>query len=48
MAAGRIDVTASKALKTEVFTIMAPDETSDIGQNDPLIISLGNLWLLKT
>ena len=46
MAAGRIEITASKALKTEVFTIMTPDETSDIGQNDPL--SLGNLWLLKT
>ena len=45
--AGRISTSASKALQEEVFKIMTVDEISNIAQSDKLIISLGNLWLLK-
>lgn len=44
---GRIQSEASKALRLEVFSIMKNDEISNMAQKDILIISLGNLWLLK-
>jgi hypothetical protein len=44
---GKISSHASKALQNEVFTIMTLDNVSEIAQMDKLIISLGNMWLLK-
>ena len=44
---GRISAHASKVLQNEVFVIMTDDKISEIAQNDKLIVSLGNLWLMK-
>ena len=44
---GKLSTVASEALKNEVFAIMTRDEITDIAQSDPLIIGLGNMWLLK-
>lgn len=45
--AGRISEEESHALREEVLVIMKNDEISRTGQNDTLIVSLGNMWLLK-
>ena len=45
--AGKISIHASEKLIKEVYTIMTNDEITEIAQQDPLIISLGNLWLMK-
>lgn len=44
---GRLSNKASKGLTEEVFPIMTCDEISESAQHDDLIISLGNLWLVK-
>ena len=44
---GKISEMASRSLKEEVFTIMRNDEISRTAQKDLLIVSLGNMWLLK-
>jgi hypothetical protein len=42
---GRISPEASPALQREVFSIMLNDEVGTLARKDPLIISIGNLWL---
>jgi hypothetical protein len=44
---GQISSAASLLLQKEVYTIMTNDEITKVAQSDPLIVSLGNLWLLK-
>lgn len=43
----RIEKTASKALREEVFTVMQSDETGQMARNDKLIIHLGNQCMLQ-
>ena len=44
---GRISEHASDKLVSEVYNIMTNDMITEVAQGDPLIISLGNLWLMK-
>ena len=41
------DKLASDKLVSEVYNIMTNDMITEVAQGDPLIISLGNLWLMK-
>lgn len=45
--AGRLNVGASEALKSEVFTIMTYDDIGKVALHDDLIICLGNMWMTK-
>ncbi|OWF35847.1 hypothetical protein KP79_PYT23048 [Mizuhopecten yessoensis] len=42
-----MDSRASKALIEETFKIMQHDEVSKVAKSDPLIITLGNNWMLR-
>lgn len=44
---GQISSSASILLQNEVYPIMTNDKITKVAQSDPLIVSLGNLWLLK-
>ena len=44
---GRFQATASKLLRDEVFASMQVDDISEIAQNDPLIVMLGESWLRR-
>ena len=43
----RIEATASPALINEVLKYMNHDDIGNVAREDPLIISLGNIWLEK-
>ena len=45
--AGRINHQASEQLVKEVFPRMVNDDIGRIAKTDPLIVTTGNLWLLK-
>jgi len=44
---GKLSASASKALVEETFTIMKNDDISDVAKSDPLIVTLGNNWMLR-
>ena len=44
---GRISPQASQSLQKEVYTVMLHDEVGMVCRQDPLIISVGNLWMQR-
>ena len=47
MISGRLRTEASKALVDKVFSIMRQDDIGQAACTDPLIVALGNDWMIK-